>query len=145
MIQLLENIYAVDVPDDLLQPEYVTEKSISQIIEGEDGDDELVIRFRERKCGSPIGKIIIPIPPGTWEIVCTSKDATEGQADSIVQHSLWWFPEKHIRYIDYAQPFDTALKQKWDQGFGKATDSLNSLLTLKGCDLKLNWLILKKQ
>jgi hypothetical protein len=87
----------------------------------------------------------VQLPPGTWEIVCTSKSATEEQAKEIVDSSQWYFPEKHTRYVDYAYPYDREFKQRWSEGFGKATESLNSLLTSKGCDLKFNWLILKKQ
>jgi hypothetical protein len=125
MINLRENIWAWDVPD----PEHA------------------VISGNTITWSSPgaVARGFMVLPPGQWEIVCTSKEATEEQAAAIVQHSLWWFPEKHIRYIDYAYPFDTALKQKWDQGFGKAIQSLNSLLASKGCDLNKNYLIIKKQ
>jgi hypothetical protein len=88
---------------------------------------------------------IIDLPPGTWEIVCTSKNVTEEQASEIVDSSQWYFPVKHTRYVDYAFPFDREFKQRWSEGFGKAIDSLRSLLASKECDLNNNWLILKKQ
>lgn len=87
----------------------------------------------------------IDLPPGTWQIVCTSKEVTEEQAASIVNSSQWHFPVKHTRYVDYAYPFDREFKQRWSEGFGKATESLASLLASKGCDLNKTYLILKKQ
>jgi hypothetical protein len=87
----------------------------------------------------------VQLPPGSWQIVCTSKEATEEQAAGIVDSSQWYFPVKHTRYVDYAFPFDREYKQRWSEGFGKATEALHSLLTSKGCDLNKNWLILKKQ
>jgi hypothetical protein len=73
------------------------------------------------------------LPPGTWEIVCTSKEATEEQAAQIVERD-------GNGYKDYA-----AGPPENDYGdFVLASNSLNSLLTSKGCDLKNNYLILKK-
>jgi hypothetical protein len=75
----------------------------------------------------------VDLPPGTWQIVCTSKNATYLQAASIVEHFRGGFvdyDENSIpRVYAYTSPFE----------------SLNSLLTSKECDLNINWLILKKQ
>jgi hypothetical protein len=87
----------------------------------------------------------VDLPPGTWQIVCTSKEVTEEHAHSLVDSSTWHFPIKHTRYIDYAYPFDREFKQRWSEGFGTAKESLASLLTSKGSHLNKNWLILKKQ
>jgi len=86
----------------------------------------------------------VQLPPGQWQIACTSKEATEEQAAGIVDRSQWYFPVKHTRYVDYAYPFDREFKQKWGEGFGTAVESLRSLLTSKGCDLKKDYIILKK-
>lgn len=137
MINLLYNYWAVEVPEGA-NGFTIEDHEVRNII---DERDMKRIEWDEDRPTRPF----VIIPYGTWQIVCTSKEVTEDQAKELVQCSEWFFPERHIRYIDYREPFDTALKQKWGQGFGKATDSFWTLLIAKGCDLKLNWLILKKQ
>jgi len=90
------------------------------MLSGGAGDDELVIRFTQRRCGSPIGNISIDIPPGTWEIVCTSKDATEDECAIISGLSL------HDVVHGYSRTF------------------FHDLLTSKGCDVNKSYSILKK-
>jgi hypothetical protein len=81
---------------------------------------------------SATGRGFIQLPPGTWQIVCMSKEATEEQARAIVEEfSL----RGSIRYTDYTR------KYMWH---GTAIESLKSLLTSKGRDTKQNYLILKK-
>lgn len=75
---------------------------------------------------------VIKLEPGTWEIVCTSKEATEEQAEQIVEEVRL---RGNIRYEDYTREF------MWQE---TAIESLRSLLTSKGCDLNNNYLILKK-
>lgn len=78
--------------------------------------------------------VLFPLPAGNWQIVCTSKEVTEEQAAGVVE-------QEGIGYKDY-----TAGPPENDYGdFVLSSDSLDSLLTSKGCYLKLNWLILKKQ
>lgn len=87
----------------------------------------------------------INIPPGSWQIVCLSAECSEEIARQIVHSSEWYFPEQHIRYVDYAHPFDRYYnKQRWSVGFGTALESLSSLLRSKGLNEKTT-LILKKQ
>jgi hypothetical protein len=74
-----------------------------------------------------------PLPPGTWEIVCTSKGATYMQATTIVEHLRGGFVNYDGNSVPQTGGYDTPFK------------SLNSLLTSKGCDTNRNWLILKKQ
>jgi hypothetical protein len=73
-----------------------------------------------------------PLPPGTWEIVCTSKGATEEQLKDVI-------PELKVgeRYQNYGSDYPV-----W---YHSRRESLRSLLNAKGCDLNKNWLILKKQ
>lgn len=132
MVELRENYWAVEVPEGatgLDVNHYQVGSELNYWVT--DGGKETLI--------------IIDLPPGTWEIVCTSKEATEEQAVNLIQWSEWHFPVKHTRYIDYTRPYDTALKQKWGDGFGTALESFNSLLASKGCDVNKNYLILKKQ
>jgi hypothetical protein len=74
----------------------------------------------------------IPLPPGTWEVVCTSKEATEDQLKDII-------PEMKVgqRYQNYNGDYPV-----W---YHSRRESFRSLLTSKGCDVNRNWLILKKQ
>jgi hypothetical protein len=69
----------------------------------------------------------VDLPPGTWEIVCTSKEVTEQIASQIVEK------DGDVFYKCYA---------------GKRSHiSLRSLFCLmdeRGCDLNNNYLILKK-
>lgn len=134
MIKLTENVFAVEVPEGLVQPWYQTERSISAIIEGRVEDEELVIRHIERKCGSPTGKITIKLPPGTWQLLCTMKEASEEQAKGVVEYD---------KFIEGYKDYDTD-NFHHDTPFIKALDSLRSLLASKGLDLNQNYCLLKK-
>jgi hypothetical protein len=74
----------------------------------------------------------VRLPPGTWEIVCMSHEASDKQAASIVE-------ETEYGYRGYDVNNDNVLHWRY------AYSSLKSLLTSRGCDLNKNWLILKKQ
>lgn len=69
------------------------------------------------------------LPPGTWQIVCTSKEATYMQAAQVVEHYRGGFVNYHteIKAPAFQTPFQ----------------SLNSLLLSRGCDINKNYLILK--
>ena len=75
---------------------------------------------------------ISDLPPGTWSIVCTSKDITRWQASELVEHD-------GELYLDY----------NLFRGMQNYTDdpmhSLHSLLTSRGLDLNKQYLILKKE
>lgn len=73
----------------------------------------------------------VPLPPGTWEIVCTSKEAS-------VAHAVKLIEEVEGGYKGYNTREDNVLFWR------EPIDSFYSLLTSKGCDLKFNYLILKK-
>jgi len=135
MIELINNHYAIEVPEGATDFGFLANCLCCKLPDSKPGRNHWLSEadgFMHQKGGE-------------WEVVCTSKEATEEKAAGIVYSSTWYFPEKHTRYVDYASPFDNEFKQKWSEGFGKATESLNSLLTSKGCDLNNNWLIIKKQ
>jgi hypothetical protein len=70
MIELINNHWAVELP------ESATAFNVNQY----GGGSELnywLIEGREQTL------IVKDLPPGTWQIVCTSKDATEEQAAGI--------------------------------------------------------------
>jgi hypothetical protein len=77
----------------------------------------------------------IPLPPGTWEVVCTTNAITRDKAYNIIEHD-------GEGYKDYNK---AALNFMSNIPFGDPLTSFASLLTSKGCDLKNNYLILKKQ
>lgn len=74
----------------------------------------------------------VDLPPGTWQIVCTSKEVTEEQAAGLVEEHRQRY---NLRYKDYTRGY------MWRE---TALLSLHSLLTSKGCDLNKTYLILKK-
>lgn len=78
----------------------------------------------------------IVLPPGTWEIVCTSKEASPLQASEIVEHC--WVENTN----GHEQMNCLGGNGVW---FNDPLIALRSLLSSKGCDLKNNYLILKKQ
>jgi len=119
MIPLLNNHYAVEVPDGAQHIEvrnYGLNDAVEYIhtIEG------------VKTCG------VDDLPPGKWQIVCTSKDVTEDMLANIVCE----LPVGK-RFENYNGDYPVWYHTK--------KESFRSLLTSKGCDLNKNWLILKKQ
>jgi hypothetical protein len=136
MTQLTDNgVFAVKVPSDLLSPQFSFEISIGCMLDLETTDDELVIRHWERACGSPIGKIVIPVPPSSYEFLFCTESATEEDARKVV---AWIEIGRSIGYRDYMnpEPFRNLASYK---------DSISSLLRSKGLDDKNNYaLVLRK-
>lgn len=122
MVQITNIHWAVEVPDDA--------RNIS-ISKG---------RFLGYQTG---GGEIIDLPPGTWQIVCTSKEATEEQAASIVQIISNGKISGRPQYRRYDRdPVKDTPAKSWTRD---ARHALETLLTSKGCDINKNYLILKKQ
>lgn len=127
MINLRENFWAVEVPSMAFgfdvnnygnSSEYMYMLDVADIIDETHHDETLIAK---------------PLPPGTWEIVCTSKEASEEQAASIVD-SVDSDGRGKV-YMNYNNGMYV---------FHRSTSSLRTLLTSKGCDLNKNYLILKK-
>lgn len=115
MIELRENYWAVEVPDDA-NGFKITDKSIGFY----DGQPSLKdIRF-------------IHLPPGTWEIVCTSKAITNDHASDIVDRA-------GEGWIDYDKD-----NFHYDIPLPDPMQSFETMLTSKGCDKDKTFLILKK-
>jgi len=144
MIELRGNYWAFEVPADawVLKPEnYRTDFVINMgyiiypvagkkkwlSLPGAPGLKLPGLDYNETK------KSAIKLPPGIWEIVCTSKSATEEQAREIAERN-------GEGWIDYDKDHF-----HHDIPYPEAVDAFSSLLTSKGCDLNKNWLILKKQ
>jgi hypothetical protein len=81
-------------------------------------------------------KGVIKLPPGTWQIVCTSKTFEARHALEVLE---WFELAAKCGFRDYSQPDDLRYP------FEDHRQSLNSLLTSKGCDLNKIYLILKKK
>lgn len=125
MIHLREQYWAVEVPSMAFgfdvnnygnSSEYMYMLDVADIVDEPHHDETLIAK---------------PLPPGTWQIVCTSKEATKEQAYNIVEHDWDGFKdygEVDLSLVPWISPID----------------SLKSLLTSKGCDINKNWLILKK-
>jgi hypothetical protein len=69
------------------------------------------------------------LPKGTWEIVCTSKEAMEAIASQIVEKDGDVFYKCYAGKRSHISPLR----------------SLFCLMDERGCDMNNNWLILKKQ
>jgi hypothetical protein len=131
MIQLRDNIFAVEVPSmafgfDLNnygdEAEYMYMLTVEDIIDEPHHDETLIAK---------------KLPPGTWEIVCTSKDRKI--PNGIVECKIVEYDGKvqGTRFVNYLNDN----QRRW---FINKSDSLRSLLTSKDCDLNKNYLILKK-
>lgn len=137
MIQLTDKHWAVEVPDDAtdFKVKYYT---VRNAIDQRDGYQLVWASSR------PTHNFWI-LPPGSWQYLFITKGCTEEQAATVVRSAQFFFPAKHTRYVDYAHPYDEHNRQKWQQGYIKATESLQSLLRSKGCDINKNWAIIQNE
>lgn len=124
MIHLLNNYHAAEVPEDISDPALHWLNDIQKLVFTSEIQDPL-------GCGGDM----IRLPPGTWEIVCTSKGITRDHAHEIVQ---WFEIAGQTGYRDYS--FTDDLRYP----FIDPLNSFISLLASKGCDLNKTYLIIKK-
>jgi hypothetical protein len=109
MVQITNTHWAVEVPEGAKELHIEVSLKGSPYIGYKFKDDELLNEYQN-----------IYLPPGTWEIVCTSKEATEDDCAIIAGLSF------HDVVHGYSRTF------------------FHDLLTSKGCDTNKNWLIIKK-
>lgn len=109
--------FGLDVNNYADESEYMYMLAVEDIIDAPHQDETLIVK---------------KLPPGTWQIVCTSKEATEEQLTDLVRE----LPIGQ-RFANYSGDYPV-----W---YHSRKESLRSLLTSKGCDLNKHWLILKKQ
>jgi hypothetical protein len=136
MIHLREQYWAVEVPSMAFgfdvnnygdESEYMYMLDIEDITDEPDSDETLITK---------------KLPPGTWEIVCTSNAVLEEQAASIVQIISNGKISGRPQYRRYDRdPAKDMPARSWTRD---ARHALETLLTSKGCDLNKNYLILKK-
>lgn len=127
-IHLIGEYYAVEVPSMAFGPDinnYGDESELMYMLSMEDIADEP--EFEETL-------ITKKLPPGNWQIICTSKECTEEQAKGIVEYDA---------FTDGYKDYDTDRFHHEDP-FIKALDSLRSLLITRGCDPNKNYVIIKK-
>lgn len=117
MTKLTENLLAVEVPEGASNFE-ICNYGLNDALEYD----------------YPQGHEVSDLPPGNWQLLCTTKEATEEQAKGVV-------PMIVVRncdevYEDYITP--------GDHYYYEALTSLRSLLTSKGLDGNKNYVLLKK-
>jgi hypothetical protein len=128
MIELRDNYWAVEAPEGAKyhRIDGVPNGAFYELIFYKDSED---IDFPEE-----IEEIkIVDLPPGSWQIVCTSKDATAEQIKEVIERN-------GDGWIDYDKD-----RFHNDILFPDPMDSFKSMLQAKGCDLNKTYLILKKQ
>lgn len=131
MIELRDNWWAVEVPSMAFgfdvnnygnESEYMYMLSMEDIADDANSEETLITK---------------PLPPGTWQIICTSKDRKI--PNGVVECKVVEYDGtvQGTRFVNYL----TDNQRRW---FINKTDSLRSLLASKGCDVNKNYLILKK-
>lgn len=135
MIELRNNHYAVEVPNSSVK------HHLSFTGKYATSDDQSV--FYKHADETELDEwTMLDLPPGTWQIVCTSKEATEEQAAGIVQVISNGKVSGRPQYRRYDRdPVKDMPARSWTRD---ARHALETLLTSKGCDLNKNYLILKK-
>lgn len=122
MIQLTNNHWAVEVPDDASHIKIHDSYQCSKIVFSSDIQDPL-------KCGGDM----IRIPPGSWQYLFTTKGCTEEDARKVVRKEAGGF-------VDYEKDnFHN------DIPYTYASQSLYALLASKSLDPDKNYAILLKQ
>lgn len=123
MTQLTDSVYAVEVPDESKWHQVV---HISPSIE--------VLHYYIQGGYIENKSAGIDLPPGTWQILCMTREVTEEVAKGIVEYD---------KFIDGYKDYDTD-NFHHDTPFIKAVDSLRSLITSKGLDGRKNYCLLEK-
>lgn len=118
MTQLTENVFAVEVPEMADTPEISIQ---------DDGFPCLTYWYKEN-----IDPTVIDLPPGSWQLLCTTKETTWLQAAGMVEHYRGGF----VNYESNSMPKVAA--------YSTPFLSLNSLLASKGLDPNNNYALLKK-
>jgi hypothetical protein len=124
MIELREQFWAIEVPSMAFgfdvnnygdESEFMYMLSMEDIADDDNTEETLITN---------------PLPPGTWQIICTSKDTTEELLKEVI-------PELPVgqRWQNYGGDYPV-----W---FHSRRESLRSLLASKVCDVDKTYLILK--
>lgn len=123
MIRVTDNIWAEKIPDD----------ANPYILDSANGKEQGLFWKQPGNASPPW----IVLPPGQWEFICTSKDATEEQAGMIVECTMPKVRGAKVQIVSYKN------YEGEFSSFSGALPSLQSLLKSKG--LEGNYALLKKQ
>lgn len=139
MTRLINDIYAVEVPEDLQwrKPEYHFQPSIDDLMNERKGNSELIICFERKTCGLPRTKLSAKLPePGNWQLICTTKEVNDEEAKGIVERTHpGGFGRSGEEFKNYLKASPLCFN---------SIDSLRSLLTSKGLDINKNYVLIKK-
>lgn len=124
MTQITENVYAVEVPDNTVRAEIYEKESLPVAV--------MVYIEDKHKLFKPGIPFPIPLPPGSWQFICTTKEATWLQAAGMVEHYRGGFVNYESNSVPKVAAYSTPFL------------SLNSLLASKGLDTNKNYCLLKK-
>lgn len=124
MIQLTDSLYAVEVPENTVHVELYDKDSLPVAI--------MVYIEDTNKLFKPGIPFPVPLPPGNWKILCTTKEATWLQAAGIVDHFRGGFVNYESNLVPKVAAYSTPFV------------SLRSLITSKGLDGNKNYCLLKK-
>lgn len=132
MTELLDNIFAIEIPDNAYNFSFIEitkdRKAVQWIYHSGNG-----LTFAP-ETGSYI------LPPGSYEILFAMKEVSEDQAASIVELDRGGFAGNVEGYKEYLKPGDWPMDH---EPFASAIKSLQSLLKSKGLTAG-NYLIVKK-
>jgi hypothetical protein len=131
MIQLREQFWAVEVPEGATDFGFINGSLACKLPTSKPGSYHWLHEAEDYMHNSG----------GVWEIVCTIRDATEEQAESIVQIISNGKISGSPQYRRYDRTGELPARM-WTRD---PRHSLETLLIYEGCDLGKNWLILKKQ
>lgn len=116
MTQLTENVFAVEVPEGASNFE-ICNYGLNDALEYD----------------YPQGHEVSDLPPGNWQLLCTTREASELQAACIVDSDGNGWKDYDKTSITSCYPFTSSCA------------SLRSLLTSKGLDVNKNYVLLKKE
>lgn len=143
MVQLTDSIWAVEVPESWETAELHFQPSIEDMLNDREGFSELIMWYTAKTCGSPRQKLAIKLPAtGSYQFLFTTKEATEGNAVSVVQIISNGKVSGRPQYRRYDRDLvkDTPAKC-WTRD---SRHSLETLLKSKGCDPGKNYAIIQK-
>lgn len=131
MVELRDNIYAVEVPDDAAAIAIHNLGTYSKLVFTSSLQDPL-------GCGGDM----LPIEFGNWQFLFTTKEATEDRAANIVQITSSGKISGRPQYRRYDRDLIKDMPAKcWTRD---ARHSLETLLQSKGLNTENNYAILKK-
>lgn len=139
MTQLTENLFAVEVPEGAsnfkIKPHYVRNHIEER--------DEIKLIWDSTQ----ITHNWLILPAGNWQFICTTREATNGNAMGIVKSHYSRSASYNPVLGHYQTSGSSTTFMDYMNGhctFDSPLDSLRSLLASKGLDVNKNYALLKK-